>query len=130
MTVTPGMPNLSMLLSARKDLPISANTKMKQLQWDKLPQQLAEKTVFNEDDTSREHAWVKMFQKDGIWQEMEDDFKAKQLVMNLMARQKRAELKSVLDPQTKKSVGVYSSIVVFSPIIRLIPAHRNPHATG
>ncbi|KAF7359511.1 putative RhoA GTPase effector DIA/Diaphanous [Mycena sanguinolenta] len=41
-------------------------------------------------------------QVDGVWTEMEEDFKAKQLVINLMARQKRAELKSVLDAQTKK----------------------------
>ena len=44
---------------------------------------------------------------DGVWNEMEEDFKAKQLVINLMARQKRAELKSVLDPQTRKRVGKY-----------------------
>ncbi|KAG2020618.1 cytokinesis protein sepA [Coprinopsis cinerea AmutBmut pab1-1] len=37
---------------------------------------------------------------------MEEDFKAKQLVINLMARQRRAELKSVLDPQTKKRVEI------------------------
>ncbi|KAH8980827.1 hypothetical protein EDB86DRAFT_505043 [Lactarius hatsudake] len=43
---------------------------------------------------------------DGIWMEMEEDFKAKQLVINLLARQKRAELKSVLDPQTKKRVEI------------------------
>lgn len=43
---------------------------------------------------------------DGVWNEMEEDFKAKQLVINLMARQKRAELKSVLDPQTKKRVEI------------------------
>ncbi len=66
---------------------------------------------------------------DGIWLEMEEGFKAKQLVINLLgavlfsglyhvpfnvlihvsllARQKRAELKSVLDSQTKKRVGQY-----------------------
>jgi len=43
---------------------------------------------------------------DGVWMEMEEDFKAKQLVINLMARQKNAELKSVLDPQTKKRVEI------------------------
>ncbi|KAH9927041.1 hypothetical protein B0H21DRAFT_136915 [Amylocystis lapponica] len=46
----------------------------------------------------------KKLQSDGVWMEMEEDFKAKQLVINLMAKQKRAELKSVLDPQTKKRV--------------------------
>lgn len=97
---------------------------MKQLQWDKIPMQQAEKTVFKE--PSNEDEWVKKLQLDGVWTEMEEDFKAKQLVINLMgvsisslfgfmcvhgrsslytAKQKRAELKSVLDPQTKKRVG-------------------------
>jgi cytokinesis protein len=102
-------PNINLLLSARKDILISASTKMKQLQWDKLPQQQADKTVFSEEDSSREAQWVKKLQMENIWQEMEDDFKAKQLVINLMNKQKKAELKSVLDPQTKKSVGQYSN---------------------
>ena len=49
---------------------------------DKLPQQQAEKTVFKE--PSREDEWVKKLQLDGVWMEMEEDFKAKQLVINLM----------------------------------------------
>lgn len=98
--------DISSLLAARKGLGISANTKMKQLQWDKLSQQHTGNTVFGAEDTEKENDWIKKFQKDGIWQEMEDDFKAKQLVINLMAKQKRAELKSVLDPQTKKSVEI------------------------
>lgn len=84
---------------------------MKQLQWDKLPQQQAGKTVFSEEEPSKEEDWIKMLQMDGVWQEMEEDFKAKQLVINLMAKQKRAELKSVLDPQTKKRVGEYDCTI-------------------
>ncbi len=74
--------NIQNLLSARKDLSITPSTKMKQLQWDKLPMQQAEKTVFKE--PSREDEWVKKLQMDGVWMEMEEDFKAKQLVINLM----------------------------------------------
>ncbi|KAJ3526821.1 hypothetical protein NM688_g8213 [Phlebia brevispora] len=79
---------------------------MKQLQWDKLPQQQVAKTVFNDDAEQREREWIAKFQNDGVWMEIEEDFKAKQLVINLMAKQKRAELKSVLDPQTKKRVEI------------------------
>lgn len=59
---------------------------MKQLQWDKLPQQLASRTVFNEndDELTREQEIVKKLQTDGVWMEMEEDFKAKQLVINLV----------------------------------------------
>ena len=99
---------------------------MKQLQWDKLPQQQAAKTVFSDEEPLKEEEWVRKLQTDGVWMEMEEDFKAKQLVINLMgasschihcegimltprpAKQKRAELKSVLDPQTKKRVGMWN----------------------
>ena len=74
--------NLQALLSARKDISLTPSTKLKQLQWDKLPLQQAEKTVFKE--PSREAEWVKKLQSDGVWMEMEEDFKAKQLVINLM----------------------------------------------
>lgn len=57
---------------------------MKQLQWDKLPQQQVGKTVFNEDETEKEMEWLRKLQLDGVWTEMEEDFKAKQLVINLM----------------------------------------------
>lgn len=61
-----------------------ANKKMKQLQWDKLPQQQVGKTVWNEDDPDQEKDWVKKLQDRRIWEEMEEDFQAKQLVINLM----------------------------------------------
>lgn len=116
--------NLQNLLSARKDISITPSTKLKQLQWDKLPQQQAEKTVFKE--PSKEDEWVKKLQLDGVWMEMEEDFKAKQLVINLMAKQKRAELKSVLDPQTKKRVGEWPGV---DPGMRclLTRYRRDPH---
>lgn len=98
--------NLNMLLSARKDMPITPSKKLKQLQWDKLPQQQATHTVFNDGEPDKEKEWIQRLRIDGIWNEIEEDFKAKQLVMNLMAKQKRAELKSVLDPQTKKRVEI------------------------
>ncbi|KAI1788457.1 hypothetical protein LXA43DRAFT_1159295 [Ganoderma leucocontextum] len=106
--------NIQNLLSARKDISITPSTKMKQLQWDKIPLQQAEKTVFKE--PTKEDEWVKKLQLDGVWMEMEEDFKAKQLVINLMAKQKRAELKSVLDPQTKKRVEILiQTVKKFSP---------------
>ena len=56
---------------------------MKQLQWDKIPLQQAQKTVFS-DDPTQEEEWLRKLQLDGVWVEMEEDFKAKQLVVNLM----------------------------------------------
>ena len=76
--------NFANLMNARKDMPITPGTKMKQLQWDKLPQQQVTKTVFNDEQLDKENEWIKKFQMDGVWMEMEEDFKAKQLVINLM----------------------------------------------
>ena len=78
--------NLNNLFGARKDLPITPGTKMKQLRWDKLPQQQVGKTVFNEEEAEKELEWLRKLQLDGVWTEMEEDFKAKQLVINLMGR--------------------------------------------
>lgn len=58
---------------------------MKQLQWDKIPQQHVQKTVFN-DDSTQEEEWLRKLQLDGVWVEMEEDFKAKQLVIDYMGR--------------------------------------------
>lgn len=57
---------------------------MKQLQWDKLPQQQVGKTLWNDEEPGKEKEWIKKLQDQRIWQEMEEDFKAKQLVINLM----------------------------------------------
>ncbi|KAH0830475.1 hypothetical protein J3R83DRAFT_1923 [Lanmaoa asiatica] len=98
--------NLSVMLSARKDMPYTPGIKLKQLQWDKLPHQQVAKTLWSGEDNQKEQEMLKKLQSDGVWSEMEEDFKAKQLMINLLARQKQAELKSVLDPQTKKRVEI------------------------
>jgi len=59
---------------------------MKQLQWDKLPQQQVSKTLWNDEKPQKEEEMLKKLQVDGVWMEMEEDFKAKQLVMNLMGK--------------------------------------------
>lgn len=59
---------------------------MKQLQWDKLPQQQVSKTLWNEDEPQKEQEMLQKLQMDGVWMEMEEDFKAKQLVINLMGQ--------------------------------------------
>lgn len=87
-------------------MPITPSTKMKQLQWDKLPQTQVTKTFWNAEQPDQETLIIQKLQRERVWLEMEEDFKAKQLVINLMARQKRAELKSVLDAQTKKRVEI------------------------
>jgi len=57
---------------------------MKQLQWDKLPQTQVVNTLWKEEQPQKELEILQKLQKDGVWMEMEEDFKAKQLVINLM----------------------------------------------
>lgn len=57
---------------------------MKQLQWDKLPQQQAAKTLWGSDSAAKEREWIDRLQSDGVLQEMEDGFKAKELVRVLI----------------------------------------------
>ena len=57
---------------------------MKQLQWDKLPQHQVLKTLWSSEEPEKEQNMLKKLQLDGVWLEIEEDFKAKQLVINLM----------------------------------------------
>ncbi len=93
--------NLNVILSARKDMPITPNTKMKQLQWDKLPQQQVSKTLWQEEEPTKEQEMIAKLSNDGIWLEMEEGFKAKQLVINLLGEALSpcgARLLSNIDP--------------------------------
>jgi len=75
--------NLNVMLSARKDFPITPSTKMKQLQWEKLPQQQVSNTLWNDEKPQREQEMLNKLQSDGVWTKMEEDFKVKQLVINM-----------------------------------------------
>lgn len=81
--------NLNNLLMARKDMLITPNAKMKQLQWDKLPQQQVGKTLWNDEEPGKEKEWVEVMRGRRIWEEMEEDFKAKQLVVDIVGARNR-----------------------------------------
>jgi cytokinesis protein len=42
------------------------------------------KTLWNDESPERERQMVDKLQSDGVWKEMEEDFKAKQLVINFI----------------------------------------------
>lgn len=75
---------LNSFMGARKDLGLTASKKMKQLQWEKVPHQAVGKTLWQSEAPDKEHEWLMKLQMDGIWRQMEDDFMAKQQVINLM----------------------------------------------
>ena len=85
---------------------------------------MVKKTVWSAEEPAKEKEWIKKLQEQRIWEAMEEDFKAKQLVITLIGinlflsvyalskrtlldKQKKAELRSVLDPTTKKHIGQY-----------------------
>ena len=57
---------------------------MKQLQWDKLPHQQVSNTLWQDEQPTKEKEMIAKLSSDGIWSEMEADFQAKQLVINLL----------------------------------------------
>lgn len=69
---------------------------MKQLQWDKIAQPQVGKTLWGVEETDREREWIKKLKEQRIWEEMEEDFKAKQLVMMLMGMLSASHRLSVL----------------------------------
>ncbi len=69
---------------------------MKQLQWDKLPQQQVGKTLWNVDEPQKEQVMLEKLRMDGVWMEMEEDFKAKQLVINLIGNANRLNFQKLI----------------------------------
>lgn len=43
-------------------------------------------TLWNEDEPSKEEAMLKILQSDGVWMDMEENFKAKAMVINMMGQ--------------------------------------------
>lgn len=91
----------------RKDVLVSAKQKTKQIQWETVPFSDLEKTVFAQDDDSSmsEGSLVKMLQQKGMFAQMEEDYKAKEIVAKLISRsQKQEEMLSFIDPKKKKPI--------------------------
>lgn len=84
-----------------------ARSKMKQFQWDKLSPQHAAETIFGQHElTADEEQVVKMLQQEGLFDEMEEDFKAKQPVKKSAstAKKDKIELKTHLSLQTRQGI--------------------------
>lgn len=109
-TAAPPAPGMAGLLThhalTRKDVLAMARSKMKQLQWDKLSPQHAAETIFGQHElTADEESVVKLLQSEGLFEEMEEDFKAKQPVKKINAAKKdKIELKTHLSLQTRQGI--------------------------
>lgn len=109
-TAAPPAPGMAGLLAhhalTRKDVLAMARSKMKQLQWDKLSPQHAAETIFGQHElTADEESVIKTLQQEGLFEEMEEDFKAKQPVKKVNAAKKdKIELKTHLSLQTRQGI--------------------------
>lgn len=83
-----------------------AQAKMLQLQWEKISPATATATVWNAVQLD-ETEWSRKLRQNGIFDEMEDNFRAKQTVKR-MAQGPKAHLVSVLDTDKKKRIGAFA----------------------
>lgn len=86
-----------------------ARTRMKQLQWDKLNPQHAAETVWGTANQSDEAKLTEMLRDQGMFEEMEEDFKAKQVArratqQNGLAKKEKVEFKTHLSLQTRQGI--------------------------
>ncbi|KAK4683997.1 hypothetical protein P7C73_g6211, partial [Tremellales sp. Uapishka_1] len=107
-----------------------ASKKMKQLQWDKVSKTQLAKTVWGEPEVEEEALMGKMKAVD-LWSEMEDEFKAREIIYDAVKKRKETELLSVLAPDTRKRIEILmagSSAKSFKAPERLSEAIANFNA--
>jgi cytokinesis protein len=78
-----------------------ASRKMKQLQWEKVSKAQLAKTVWGEADED-----ALTGKAPSLWAEMEDEFKAKEIIYDAVKKKKETELQSVLAPDHRKHIGI------------------------
>ena len=90
--------------SAPRKTPLDvAQRQMKQLQWDKLSPNVVASTVWGR-GTLDESEWSEKLRQQGIFEEMEEDFRMKQFIKKVI-RNDAAKLKSVLSDNQRKHIG-------------------------
>jgi cytokinesis protein len=63
----------------RKDVPLTATRKMKQLQWEKVNKSNLDKTVWGQTGQLPQEEWAMQLKRVDVWSEMEDEFKAREV---------------------------------------------------
>lgn len=92
---------------SRKNVAHMASKKMKQLQWDKVSKTQLQKTIWSApENPTVEETFVQRFKAADLWSEMEDEFKAREIVYDAVKKKKEAELLSVLSPDLRKRIEI------------------------
>jgi hypothetical protein len=100
----PAAPMRAPLFGARKDVAVTARQQLKQLQWDNMPKVQIDKTIWADSTALDEDAVASLLKSDGVFAEMEEDFKAFQPKVNI-AKKAKAQLKSVLEHKARQRIG-------------------------
>jgi len=82
-----------------------ASKKMKQLQWEKVPKPRLEKTIWSTPEIEEEELLTKM-RSVNLWSEMENEFKAKEIIYDAVKKRKETELLSVLASDHRKRIEI------------------------
>lgn len=90
---------------SRKDVALIASRKMKQLQWEKVSKAQVSRTIWSTPELVEEDIASKM-QSVNLWSEMEDEFKAKEIIYDAVKKRKETELLSVLAPDHRKRIEI------------------------
>ena len=77
---------------------------MKQFQWDKLNSNGIASTVFAGDHQEEESEWARKLRMEGMFDDMEQEFRAKQTVQ-ISAKRVKKTLDTVLKPEQRQRIG-------------------------
>ncbi|WVQ98293.1 hypothetical protein IAU59_005416 [Kwoniella sp. CBS 9459] len=91
---------------SRKDVSLVASKKMKQLQWEKVSKAQLAKTMWGQSENVVEDDLVSKMKAVNLWDEMEDEFKAKEIIYDAVKKRKETELQSVLAPDHRKRIEI------------------------
>lgn len=84
-----------------------ASKKMKQLQWDKVSKTQLQNTIWSEGEAPvGEEELVERMKAVNIWNDMENEFKAREVVYDAVKKKKETELLSVLSPDHRKRIEI------------------------
>ena len=81
---------------------------MKQLQWEKVSKAQLAKTVWSNPEVSEDELISKM-RAANLWADMEDEFKAKDIMYDAVKKRKETELLSVLGRDHRKRIEILMS---------------------
>ena len=103
----PGRPNMPAphLANLRKDVAVFASQRTNQVFWEAIAQKDLATTVWGQ-GTLDEVALAEILKSDGIFAEMQEDFKAKQAALQLGKAKKAANLTSVLDGPMRQRIEI------------------------